>query len=33
MPTKAENLIELKKYQKKINIIEPKKFFFKKRII
>ena len=31
MPTKAETLIKLEKYQKKINIIVPKIFYFKKK--
>ena len=31
MPTKAETLIKLEKYQKKINIIIPKFFYFKKK--
>ena len=31
MPTKAETLIKLEKYQKKINIIIPKIFYFKKK--
>ena len=31
MPTKAETLIKLIKYQKKINIIVPKIFYFSKK--
>lgn len=31
MPTKAETLIKLKKYEKKIGFVVPKIFFFTKK--